>query len=82
MLGVPELTIWYVAALEVAHFGLSASAGFLGYWLTSTILSRITSWDTGHLPLSASSTSRLPLLAALSFSVLAHVSEDYWVKWF
>jgi hypothetical protein len=56
----------------VCHFGLSACAGWLGYWLTLTIL------DTG----AGGGTSGTGVCVALCCAVLSHVAEDYTVGWF
>ena len=64
---------------EVAHFGLSAYAGWLGYSLTQIIQLRIIS----HRNLAC--VSRIPhvsYLAGLSFAIAAHVLEDYYLGWF
>jgi hypothetical protein len=78
MLGRVDWDIWYVLKCEGFHFGLSALAGFLGAWLTLTILL--------HSGLMAKLPGRciylLLLLAALSFAVLSHVAEDYILNWF
>ena len=71
-----------IVLYSVAHFGLSASVGFLVYWSISTIHSRIISWGSGARCHSESGMSKLALSAALSSSVLAHVLEDYFVRWF
>ena len=62
---------------EVYHFGLSAVAGWLGYWSMSTILSRIGS----RVTLPRRHTFLWPLLVALSCALLAHMLADY-LDWF
>lgn len=60
------------------HFLLSALAAWLGYWLTSTILSVI-SLNAGIV---VSGIELLSILVALCFAVSAHILEDLYVRWF
>jgi len=66
-------SVFSAVGFMVCHFGLSALVGWLVFWLMSIILS--------HTGLKAFAprvcTLLLPLLAALSCSVLVHVVEDY-----
>lgn len=57
---------------SVCHFGLSACAGWLGYWLMLT---------TGAAG-AGDGISGTALLVALSCAVLSHVVEDYTLDWF
>lgn len=58
------------------HFLLSSFVGLLVYLLTSTILSRTTSFRNG---VGIFSTYRFSLLVALCWSVSAHILEDYYL---
>jgi len=68
----------------VVHFVFSGGVGLLVYSLMRTILSHLSSGDTGSLRLmkGAFSTHQFSLLLALSFSALAHILEDYTLNWF
>ena len=57
----------------VCHFGLSCFMGFAGYWLTLTILSRLTVGGSIH---------RFSLVVGLCFSVASHILQDYYLGWF
>ncbi len=62
-----------------SHFLLSCFAGWLGFFLTSTILSHIGSTSA----MDASYIFRSSLLVALCFSLWSHLVEDYWLgRWF
>ena len=63
----------------VFHWLLSACVGWLAYFVTLTILSRITG-----LPdlMGDFSIRHCSLLVALCFSVSAHILQDYWLGWF
>jgi len=71
--------VLHIIKCLVCHFGLSCFAGFLGYWLTSTILSHITGLQT---LMDASSIRHCSLLVALCFAVAVHILEDYLLGWF
>lgn len=75
--------VWGIAWREAAHFALSSGAGWLAYWWTSTILSQCSpghTTSTKHL--GVFSTHHFSLLVALSFSVLVHIAEDFFVRLF
>jgi hypothetical protein len=74
MIGYP---IYYCLKCMACHFGLSCLAGWLGYYLTLTILADITAESTivGYI-------SQLPLVVASCFSLLAHILEDYTINKF
>ena len=67
-----------IIRFEAFHFGLSAAVGWLAYWLMLTILSHSGLRDLLHGRL----ISLLPLYAALSCAVLAHIVEDYTINIF
>jgi len=66
------------------HFVSSGCVGLLVYYLTSTMLQRSLSGDTGthRLMRGAFSICSFSLLLALSFSVWVHIVEDYTLGWF
>ena len=74
------ITIVYA---PIAHFALSATVGWLVYWLTSITLSRGSPTMPGE-PTSRPDfyTHRLSLLLALSSSVFVHILQDYTLHWF
>ena len=61
------------------HFGLSASVGYLAYWLTWTILWEYIglggAMDVGYISLFST------VVAGL-FAVSAHILQDYFLSWF
>ena len=76
---------WYVIILRSsAHFALGFGVGLLAYWLTSTILSRISRRNgEGRLStLSASCIRSVSFYLALSLSVWSHVLQDFTLDWF
>ena len=73
---------WLVSA-PAAHFALSAFAGYLVYYVTSTILSRGSSTTFRELTSREDfSTHRFSLLLALSSSVFVHILQDYTLNMF
>ena len=71
--------IWQVILYPLCHWCLSALMGFLGYLLTLTILYHI----CGSEIITNDSYIRMcSLLVGLSFALLCHVLEDYYVKLF
>lgn len=80
---MPGGYLYWLIVAPMCHFALSAFAGALVYWLTSTILSHgrsTTHW--GRISLPDSGIRHYSLLLSLSFSVLVHILEDYIVKVF
>ncbi len=71
--------IFFIVWRVVRHFGLSCFAGWLAYWLTSTILSHTTLFQNG---VGVFSIHHFSLLVALCFAVVVHILEDYYFKWF
>ena len=74
--------LWYIILCAAGHFILSASVGYLVYWLTSIILLRITSMTDQESFLFGFSTHQFSLLLALLFSVFVHILQDYVVHIF
>lgn len=73
MLGGAEVVICGFEITQIVtslgyHFLLSASVGWLVYWLTWTI--------------SGDRERRTRLSLSLAFALVAHVVEDYFVGWF
>ena len=71
---ISEAGIGHVIYCTGMHFLLSAVAGLLVYWLTSTTLS-----VTCSAYLGVSFIRRFSLLVALCCAVAAHILEDYWL---
>jgi hypothetical protein len=71
---ISEADIGHIVYCSGMHFLLSASAGLLVYWLTSTTLS-----VTCSAYLCVSFIRRFSLLVALCCAVAAHILEDYWL---
>ena len=71
--------VFYIIRCLVCHFGLSCFAGWLGYLLTSTILSHITGLET---LMGGFSIHHCSLLVALCCAVAVHILEDYLLGWF
>lgn len=75
ILEVSGLSLGFVLFALIAHFVLSATVGWLVYWLTSTILQH-TSFVLKQ-KLGESGIYRYALSLALCFAVLVHILEDY-----
>ncbi len=71
---------WDLVWMPAAHFVLSAMVALLVYWLTSITLSfglsRVSLKGNYHIP-GDSFIHRFSLVVGLSFSVVAHILEDY-----
>ena len=74
-------SLWRITIRHyIPHFLLSGLVGVLVYYLTLTILSHT---DLAKLIVKANSIISITCwLLALSFSVVAHLLEDYWVRKF
>ena len=76
---ITGVSIGLLVRFEVEHFVLSACVGALVYWLTSIILSLIISSRISHRD---SYIYHCSLLVALSYAVLVHILEDYFLRAF
>lgn len=74
---IASVGVWGVIWREAAHFALSATAGWLAYWWILTTRPLICSGERGAGLTGALCTNGCCWLLVLSFSVTAHLLEDY-----
>jgi hypothetical protein len=71
--------VWQVILYPMLHFVLSSYVGWQAYSWTLTTLLRITG---SKFQTDVSSIHMFSFLVALSFALVSHLAEDYFVKLF